>query len=115
LMPGITVRAAPGAYGGVISKFPQSAPLPATCMITTAAISTGSYEVTVLRRLRDEHLMRTAVGRRIVVLYERLSPDIAERIRYASLLRLFVRWLVVKPSVVVAGFIVSSCTDKKRD
>jgi len=107
LQPGITVRAALGAYGGVVSKFPK--PIvsgPTSCFIATAATGAHSREVAVLQRLRDEHLVRFALGRRFVAFYRRRSPPIAEVVRHNTVLRFLVRWLIVAPAAAIAGFVV---------
>jgi hypothetical protein len=107
LMPGITVRAALGAYGGVVSKFPKPVVSgPTSCFIATAATGADSGEVAVLQRLRDEHLVRFTFGRRFVALYARLSPPLADVIRRNEILRKWVRRLVVGPAAAIARRIV---------
>ncbi|MEK7357576.1 MAG: CFI-box-CTERM domain-containing protein, partial [Bdellovibrionota bacterium] len=47
------------------------------CFIATSAFEYRSPEVEALCRFRDETLKTTAIGRRFVILYYRLSPGIA--------------------------------------
>ena len=51
------------------------------CYVATAVY--GSYdapEVIVLRQFRDEHLQRTALGRRFIATYYAMSPALARRL-----------------------------------
>lgn len=62
------------------------------CYIATAVY--GSYdapEVMTLRRFRDETLQKTALGRLFIRTYYRLSPPIAEKLKYAKRINFFVR------------------------
>jgi hypothetical protein len=100
---GLTVRGALGAFGGVFSKLP---PLPASspggrCFIATAATSPSSPEVTALRAFRDQRLLPSPLGARLVRLYEAVSPPLADRIRRHRGLRLAVRHLLVKPAAAL--------------
>lgn len=62
------------------------------CYIATAVY--GSYDhpsVLVLRRFRDQHLVRTTAGRAFVRMYYRVSPGIAVRMRDTWTLNRIVR------------------------
>jgi hypothetical protein len=62
------------------------------CFIATAAY--GSYlepHVVTLRRSRDEVLMTTPLGGRLVALYYEYSPPLARRIQESESLRLLTR------------------------
>lgn len=49
----------------------------ARCFIATATFGPGAVEVDILRRFRDERLVRSALGRAFVSAYYRISPPIA--------------------------------------
>jgi len=98
---GLTVRAALGAFGGVLSKFPAP-PSTGRCFIAAAATSESSPEVRALREFRDTHLLSSRTGTRLVRLYETISPSLAKRIRANPLLRMAIRCLVVRPAASMA-------------
>lgn len=98
---GLTVRAALGAFGGVLSKFP-AAPSTGRCFIAAAATSESSPEVGALRDFRDTWLLSNRTGARLVRFYETISPPLAKRVRANPLLRLAVRHLIVRPAASIA-------------
>lgn len=100
----ITARASLGAFGGVLSKLPSVSPTPTNtkCFIATAVYGAGSMEVQSLRNYRDMYLLTNKTGRKIVSLYEFLSPNMAEFISDKPLLKLLTRALVVRPFVWIA-------------
>jgi hypothetical protein len=102
--PGLTVRAALGAFGGVLSKFP---PPPSTgrCFIAAAATSESSPDVRALRDFRDSYLLSSRTGGHLVRLYEAISPSLAKRIRANRLLRVAIRYLIVRPAASVARLV----------
>ncbi|MDB4349555.1 PKD domain-containing protein [Omnitrophica bacterium] len=69
------------------------------CFIATAAYGTSTaHEIYLLRRLRDEHLLKNRIGRRFIKAYYRHSPPIAEYISARPRLRQIVRSML-KPIV----------------
>jgi hypothetical protein len=93
----IQVRGALGAYGGVISKFPQTTG-GGQCFIATAAVGRNSQEVRLLRDFRDNHLLRSRAGRMFVSIYENVSPPLARMVARSMLLRNITRRLIVEPA-----------------
>jgi YVTN family beta-propeller protein len=80
------------------ATFTATVPLPEPgfiapgCFIATAAYgSSMAGEVVTLRRFRDDHLMKSEVGRAFVRLYYRHSPAVADYIRKRESLRAAVR------------------------
>jgi len=69
-----------------------------SCFIATAACgSADAPDVETLRRFRDETLVHYRLGRRLVGVYEKLSPPIAARIAGDLFCRRIVRCLIVRP------------------
>ena len=104
--PIIEVRAALGAFGGVLNKFPP-APPGTGCFIATAATSPDSQEVHILRRLRDERLAGSVPGREFIRWYTRNSPRLADTIQRSTVLRGFVRAYFVRPAARIAAWILA--------
>jgi polyhydroxybutyrate depolymerase len=72
------------------------------CFIATAAYGTPSAkQLDVLRAFRDDVLLKSTVGSRLVDLYYRTSPPIANFISEHSFVRTLVRELLVDPIVRV--------------
>ncbi len=78
-----------------------------SCFIATAACAENSPEVERLRQFRDTVLRSSAVGRRTISFYERVSPVLAEPIRVREWLRVIVRVAVIKPLSAAAGWALS--------
>jgi hypothetical protein len=77
------------------------------CFIATAAYGTPmASEVRYLRAFRDEYLQTSALGRRFVELYYRVSPPIADFLRGHSRLRSVAR-IVLWPYVLLSRMLVS--------
>jgi hypothetical protein len=73
-----------------------------SCFIATAAYGTPTAkQIDVLREFRDDVLLKSTVGSRLVDLYYQLSPPVANFIAGNELLRTLVRELVVDPIVWV--------------
>jgi hypothetical protein len=70
------------------------------CFIATAAHGSAlAPDVVMLQHFRDTRLKKSALGRRIVSLYERYSPPMADAIAQHPVVRLWVRWWVLSPLV----------------
>ena len=73
------------------------------CFIATAAYGTPqAEEINVLRHFRDQYLMDTSLGRKLVDYYYTVSPPIAQYISEHEILRILVRDLLISP---VVGFV----------
>ena len=72
------------------------------CFIATAAYGTPTAkQLDVLRAFRDEVLLKSTVGSRLVDLYYKVSPPIANFISEHNVVRTLVRELVIDPIVWV--------------
>jgi len=70
------------------------------CFIATAAYGTSTAEqIDVLREFRDDVLLESTVGSRLVDLYYQMSPPVADFISENSFVRTLVRELLVDPVV----------------
>jgi polyhydroxybutyrate depolymerase len=73
------------------------------CFIATAAYGTPTaHQLDVLREFRDDVLLKSTVGSRLVELYYKVSPPIANFISAHSFARTLVRELLVDPIVWLA-------------
>jgi len=102
---GINIEAALGAFGGVLSKFPQSNTT-SKCFIATAAYGNDSIEVQTLRMVRDFVLLRNYLGTKFVHFYEWASPGLANQISHNYSLKVLTRIFVVTPSFWIARLIL---------
>jgi hypothetical protein len=101
--PVIGVRAALGAFGGVLNKFPENTPNPnpnpRPCFIATAALDPFAPDVVCLRTWRDRRLVHSRWGGRVLLaVYERWSPPLARLISRSERRRSVVRVLIVAPA-----------------
>jgi len=72
------------------------------CFIATAAYGTPTAkQLDVLRTFRDDVLLKSTVGSRLVDLYYKISPPIANFISEHNVVRTLVRELLVDPIVRV--------------
>jgi len=102
----LEIRGALGAFGGVFSKLPPIQVTPGTggkpCFIATAVHGADSPEVRLLRSFRDRELKKFFAGRKLVALYETVSPPIADYIADKPHLKAIARILVVSPGALLA-------------
>lgn len=77
---GISVRAALGAYGGVLSKFPSINPGNSkSCGLSTLSASTpDTMKMELLRMFRDNVLAGSSGGRELIGLYYKHSQELVE-------------------------------------
>jgi poly(3-hydroxybutyrate) depolymerase len=88
----------------ITAIFAQTTPSGATagCFIATAAYGTPTAkQLDVLRAFRDDVLLKSTVGSRLVDFYYRTSPPIADFISQHSVVRTLVRELLIDPIVWV--------------
>jgi len=87
----------------VKSEEPEPEPEPepsGMCFIGTAAYGTSTAkQLDVLRDFRDDVLLKSTVGSRLVDLYYQVSPPIADFISEDTFVRLLVRELMIDPIV----------------
>ena len=103
--PVIGVRAALGAFGGVVNKFPALATA-GRCFIATAALTPAAPEVAVLTAWRDRWLRRRRGGRQLIAGYERFSPFLARLIARSALGGSLARVLIVMPAARLARWLL---------
>jgi len=85
---------------GVYVTCPVNAEWDWPCFIATAAYGTSTAaEIDTLRAFRDEVLLESALGSRLVEWYYQTSPPVADFISENSFLRTIVRELLVDPVV----------------
>jgi polyhydroxybutyrate depolymerase len=81
---------------------PEPTPSGGLCFIATAAYGTSTAkQVDVLRDFRDDMLLKSIVGSRLVDLYYQVSPPIADFISEDTFVRTLVRELMIDPIVWV--------------
>jgi len=82
------------------ANFASTAPSGDGCFIATAAYGTSTAkQLDVLREFRDDVLLKSTVGSRLVDLYYQVSPPIADFISEHSVVRTLVRELLIDPIV----------------
>ena len=82
----------------ITADFEEEPLVPTGCFIATAAYGTAAAEqIDVLREFRDAVLLDRMAGARLVALYYRFSPPVADFIAGNSVLRGLVRELLVTP------------------
>jgi hypothetical protein len=72
------------------------------CFVATAAYGDPcASEVVFLSGFRDRFLATTPAGRQLIQIYYQLSPRLAAMISRSTVARLLIRWLCLKPIVVI--------------
>jgi beta-propeller repeat-containing protein len=112
---GVVQPAFAGAVDGFVAKVSGFNPAltdesgsTSGCFIATAAFGSPlAREVSVLRALRDQILVRSTAGRAVVRMYYRASPPLARVIERHETLRAVVR-AGLHPVIVVAGLSLAS-------
>ena len=101
--PSTTITITPNTDYEIKANFQlESTPTPPSggCFIATAAYGTSTAEqLDVLREFRDDVLLKSTVGSRLVDFYCRVSPPIADFISEHNFVRTLVRELLVDPIV----------------
>ncbi len=73
------------------------------CFIATAVFGTPiAPEIDILREFRNKFMSRTTVGKKIVRTYYRISPPIADTIRYNEFLKALFRIFIVRPWIFIS-------------
>jgi len=86
------------------------------CFIATAVFgSAESAETTELRNWRDRWLMPSRFGRRIVIVYYRVSPGIATFLEQKGFLKYAVRGILKAFICVVRKRTIKECSAKRTD
>ncbi len=92
---------ATGGSGGKVSEGHVK------CFIASAVYGEGSWEVQVLRRFRDEVLMRSAFGRVIIGFYYEYSPKVADYIKERRFLARCLG-ILMEPLVIAIAYPITS-------
>jgi len=105
--PTITINITPNKDYDIKAKFQikpeEPEPPSGGCFIATAAYGTPTAkQLNVLRAFRDDMLLKSTVGSRLVDLYYKVSPPVANFISEHSSVRTLVRELLVDPIVWLA-------------
>jgi hypothetical protein len=78
-------------------------PQSSKCFIATELYGCGSSQVAILRRFRDQALLKSRLGSRLVSAYYRIAPTIIPLMRKSVLLRFMLRALVALLVNIVQG------------
>ena len=80
---------------------------PDSCFVITATMGDFNHpNVTLLRRFRDEWILKRASGKRFVAWYYRNGPKIADVIRESKVLRILSYLLIVLPAAQIAKALI---------
>jgi hypothetical protein len=87
-------------YVNTINIYSKTTDIGSQCFIATAAYGTPTAEqIDVLREFRNVVLLQSSAGSKLVALYYRLTPPIADFIAGNGFLRTLVRQFLVNPLV----------------
>jgi hypothetical protein len=82
------------------------APQSSKCFIATELYGCDSVQVAILRRFRDQSLLKSQLGAKLVSTYYRTAPTIIPVMRSSALLRFVLRALVALSVKIVQGNLV---------
>jgi DNA-directed RNA polymerase subunit RPC12/RpoP len=88
----------------VAGKFDAPSASSGKCFIATAACGSADVpDVMALRHFRDQHLRSNSIGRKLIQIYEQISPPLAAKIADRPFARWLVRWLLIRPTAWLLG------------
>ncbi len=79
-----------------------------SCWVATVLYGPDSTEVSLLRELRDQVLVRTSVGRFASSRYYRTGPALAAWAKKSGAVAAMLKWLLVRPALLIAGAVLES-------
>jgi hypothetical protein len=90
-------------------------PQSSKCFIATELYGCDSVEVAILRRFRDQSLLKSQLGAKLVSTYYRTAPTIIPVMRRSALLRFVLRALVTLSVKIVQGNSVLLSHQRRTD
>jgi hypothetical protein len=81
-------------------------PQSSKCFIATELYGCDSAQVAILRRFRDQSLLKSQLGARLVIAYYRIAPTIIPVMRKSALVRFSLRAFVALAVNIVQGSLI---------